>query len=171
MTVDDYKAHLAAAKAPRELGAVPRHEPRRTRTSSNRRRRPAMAKGRGAGGRAVTHRNRRVRIAEGVGVDEIHPGRVDPFEEGGNLRGPAYRNAHERRPMAAINGFYNKKLREALARVVELRASLGDRRGLTEIDAELYALSQRPSLRLHEAEAILSIKNRLYDIIDSNTEE
>lgn len=167
------KAANAAAAAPLVVEAVPRYSPRHTRSSSNRRRRSAMAGARGRAGRRVTQANRRRLITNGddvTGVDEIHPLRVDPLHEE-NL-GAAYRLHRARMPLANAAAFAavdQKRRRKTLGNVARRRANLGEKAGLESVNAALADLSARASLNAANAMAIAAIGERLYEIMESNS--
>jgi len=165
-----YQAEMKAAAAPRELGELPRHVPRQTRTSSNRRRRGA------AGGRprglSVRHHGRRLRINmnTGVGVNEIHPRHVSPLDEA-NV-GAAYRLHRGSTPVAGAAGFLaidQKRRRKTLRNVMNRRAGLGDKEGLANINAALADLSARASLNAANSMAIAALGERLYELMETNS--
>ena len=169
-----YQAELKAAAAPRELGELPRHGPRQTRTSSNRRRRSALAS---AGGRprglSVRHHGRRLRINmnTGVGVNEIHPRHVSPLDEA-NV-GAAYRLHRGSAPIAAagaaaFEAIDQKRRRKTLKNVMNRRAGLGEKEGLANINAALADLSARASLNAANSMAIAALGERLYELMESN---
>ena len=163
ISVDEYLARQKAAAAPRELGSVRRSEPRKSRSSSNRRRRSAMAKG--TKGRSVRHHDRRVRInANGSGVNELHPRQVDPFDDDAN-----YRLARPVVPITNFAAFDQRKRRKTLRNVMDRRGGMEVAgKNMAAINAALADLSARTSLNAANAVAIASLRERLYDIIDSN---
>jgi len=159
--VEEYLAQQKAAAAPRELGEVRRHSPRRTRSSSNRRRRTVVAKGRR--GLSVRLQGRRVRINGGVGVNELHPRHVEPFEEGDNYRSANYRVAGGR-PLASqddIEAVHQRQRRKSLMNVMDRRIARGE--VAAEIDAALASLSARGSLNAANSLAIAALRDRLMD--------
>ena len=170
LSVEEFVAAQKAAAAPRELGPVPRHAPRRARSRSSSGRRTAVAKGRR--GLSVRHHNRRVRISNGGhGVNELHPRQVDPFDEGDNYRSANFRLMRPVVPMTNFSEFDQRKRRKTLRNVMDRRAGMEGKAGrnMSAINAALADLSARASLNAANAVAIASIGERLYDIIDSNT--
>jgi len=172
------KAANAEAAAPRVLEAVPRYVPRHTRSSSNRRRRPALRRagaGAGAGDKRVTYANRRRHIRfvknsnheEVAGVDEIHPQYVDPLHEE-NI-GAAYRLHRSPMPVVNAEAVNQKRRRKTLGNVARHRANIGERAGLESVNAALADLSARASLNAANAMAIAAIGERLYEIMESNS--
>ena len=165
-----YQAAMKAAAAPRELGELPRHAPRQTRTSSNRRRRSAV--GGRPRGLSVRHHGRRLRINmnTGVGVNEIHPRHVSPLDEA-NV-GAAYRLHRGSTPVAGADGFLaidQKRRRKTLRNVMNRRAGLGEKEGLANINAALADLSARASLNAANSMAIAALGERLYELMETNS--
>jgi len=168
-----YQAAMKAAAAPRDLGELPRHGPRQTRSSSNRRRRGALAS---PGGRprglSVRHHGRRVRINmnTGVGINEIHPRHVSPLDEA-NV-GAAYRLHRGSTPITNAAGFLaidQKRRRKTLRNVMDRRATLGDKEGLANINAALSDLSARAALNAANSMAIAALGERLYELMETNS--
>lgn len=176
ISVNAYKERMAVeaeARKPRNLGIVAVREPRRPRSSSERRRRSVRASGRGAAGRSVRQSGRRIRINmnTGAGVNEEHSRHAEPFETGDNLRSANYRISRPPISLTTPEAFAavdQKRRRKTLKNVMDRRANLGEREGVAAINAALADLSARASLNAANALAIASIGERLYDMMDSN---
>jgi hypothetical protein len=159
VSVEEYRAQLAAAEAPRNLGVLAPAAPRKTRTSSDRRRKGAMRKSGAKTAKTVRIVGRRVRIHQntGAGVDEVHPRHVDPYEED-DLRSSPYRMRRAPTPVPNIHAFHQRQRRKTLTNVRNRMANVH------VIDAMLEDLSARNSLSAEDAMAIAAIRDRLHDI-------
>lgn len=174
----------AAARAPRNVGAVARYEPgggggagaaaaaARHHTSSSDRRRKA---------RRVTVGSRRLRVNlnTGLGIDEEHGAAVEPNAYY-NTRGASYR-VTRRSPAinvanaAAVNAYAQRTRRKTLAGVMANRGNANaagvSAEKLTAINAALADLADRASLNASNAMAIAAIGEQLRALMEASSSE
>jgi hypothetical protein len=94
---------------------------------------------------------------------------VDPFDDDVNLRSANYRLARPVVPITNFAAFDQRKRRKTLRNVMDRREGMEvGGKNMAAINAALADLSARASLNAANAVAIASIRERLYDIIDSN---
>jgi hypothetical protein len=163
VSVEEYRARLAAEVAPRNLGILAPVAYRKTRSSSDRRRKGALRRSGAKAAKTVRFAGRRVRIHQntGAGVDEVHPRHVDPYEEG-DLRSSPYRLRRAPTPVPNIHAFHQRQRRKTLANVTAGRAA--NVHAMDDIDAMLEDLSARSTLSAEDAMAIVAIRARLHDL-------
>jgi len=171
----------AAARAPRNVGAVARYEPgaaaarpavrRRHTSSSNRRRRARRL--------TVAKRRLRVNLNTGHGVDEEHAAAVEPTEYH-NTRGASYRVARRSPAVnvsnaAAVEAYAQRTRRKTFESVLAARGNAGEAgvraEKLTAINAALADLSSRASLNASNAMAIAAIGEQLRALMEASSSE
>jgi len=166
ITVEEYKAMLnaeaaeaKAARAPRNVGAVPRHNPGGSRGRS------AMASGRGAAGRSVRVHGRRLRtnMNAWTGVNEVHTAHVEPYEVGDNLRTANYRLHKPSVAVTNFAAFAQKKRRATLSKILAKRKG---KRLTYRNAAVLGRLATLPELTSENARRIASIGERIDELDD-----